>query len=610
MSGPFAPDEPEHTREFDFGDLPERPGRRRRSGARGKGRGTPTQRRVPSSAPDRRPAWQRILLGLAAVVVLVVGGALAMRAAYSGQAMPGTKIGDEDVSGLTEAEVRRTVERLADPERRLNLTGAGKTLRVSAGGAGLQVDTTATVARAMDAHRGGLLSPLVAPLSTTEIELDATVDPDRLRETVQNVARALDREPYAGGLSIDRDTLVATIVPAKSGRTVRQQELTDALRTRLTRPGSTVVRIPTRTSTPVSQARLQELADQAERYLRTPLRLSGAGTPYLVAPARLADLLAVEPLSGGRSARLGVDSAALSDLTASVAKARDRAPKSAAIAAPASSVTVDGKAEVSWRPRRAKVRVTSEGRSGLAVDVKSLNGRVREAVRTGSHEAKVPTKAEAAPVSRASAAKIDQLIGTFTTYHPPGQPRVTNIHRIADAVDGTVIAPGKSFSLNGIAGERTKAKGYVEAPFIAGNKIEPSVGGGVSQFSTTAYNAAYFAGLPISAAQPHSLYIDRYPAGRETTLNWPTIDLAWTNDTKVPILVRASYTDTSVTVSLYGDNGGRRVRAEPGERQPNPGGNFTITVTRVIRYPDGRVVEQPRTTSYANEVTDEAEPQE
>ncbi len=75
-----------------------------------------------------------------------------------------------------------------------------------------------------------------------------------------------------------------------------------------------------------------------------------------------------------------------------------------------------------------------------------------------------------------------------------------------------MIAPGKSFSLNGIAGERTKAKGYVEAPFIAGNKIEPSVGGGVSQFSTTAYNAAYFAGLPITASQPHSLYIDRYPA--------------------------------------------------------------------------------------------------
>ncbi len=51
------------------------------------------------------------------------------------------------------------------------------------------------------------------------------------------------------------------------------------------------------------------------------------------------------------------------------------------------------------------------------------------------------------------------------------------------------------------------------------------------------------------------------------------------------------------------------MQAEPGDRQPNPGGNFTITVTRVIRYSDGRVVRQPRTTSYANEVTD-GKPQE
>ncbi|MFT4036498.1 MAG: VanW family protein, partial [Patulibacter sp.] len=198
---------------------------------------------------------------------------------------------------------------------------------------------------------------------------------------------------------------------------------------------------------------------------------------------------------------------------------------------------------------------------------------------------------------------------TFTTYHPAGQPRVTNIHRIAQAVDRAVIAPGEDFSLNGIAGERTKAKGYVEAPFIAGNKIEPSIGGGVSQFSTTMYNAAYFAGLPILVSQPHSLFIDRYPAGRETTLNWPTIDLQWRNDTGAPILVRTSYTETSVTVTLYGHNGGRRVQAIPGDRQPNPGGNFTITVTRVVRYPDGRVTRTPRTTSYANEVTDGA-PQE
>ena len=62
-----------------------------------------------------------------------------------------------------------------------------------------------------------------------------------------------------------------------------------------------------------------------------------------------------------------------------------------------------------------------------------------------------------------------------------------------------------------MAGPRTKAKGYQPAPFIADGEIVPDVGGGLSQFSTTMYNAAYFAGLRIDRHRPHSFYIDRYP---------------------------------------------------------------------------------------------------
>ena len=200
-------------------------------------------------------------------------------------------------------------------------------------------------------------------------------------------------------------------------------------------------------------------------------------------------------------------------------------------------------------------------------------------------------------MTTSAARASSQLIGTFTTYYEPGQPRVTNIRTMARAVDGTVIAPGEQFSLNGITGERTRAKGYVPAPFIADGRLEPSVGGGVSQFSTTTYNAAYFAGLQLDSSQPHSAFIDRYPPGRESTLNYPDIDLTWTNDTGAPILVRATTTGTSVTVSLFGNNGGRTVRAIAGSRRP-AGGGFSIEVTRVVRYRDGRVTRTPRTTTY------------
>ena len=52
-----------------------------------------------------------------------------------------------------------------------------------------------------------------------------------------------------------------------------------------------------------------------------------------------------------------------------------------------------------------------------------------------------------------------------------------------------------------------------------------AVGGGISQFATTLFNAAFFAGLDIPEYQSHSIYITRYPYGREATLSYPAPDL-------------------------------------------------------------------------------------
>jgi len=185
-------------------------------------------------------------------------------------------------------------------------------------------------------------------------------------------------------------------------------------------------------------------------------------------------------------------------------------------------------------------------------------------------------------MTTAQAARIDQLVGTFTTRHPCCAPRVTNIHRIAELVDGAVIAPGATFSLNAAAGRRTAANGFVAAPAIADGELVDQVGGGVSQFSTTLFNAAWFSGLPIVKHQPHSKYISRYPPGREATLDFDTIDQVIRNDTDVPVVIRTATTDTSVTVALYGHTGDRRVNSTTGPRVPRTEGGFSVTVRQVV----------------------------
>ena len=248
---------------------------------------------------------------------------------------------------------------------------------------------------------------------------------------------------------------------------------------------------------------------------------------------------------------------------------------------------LDGKYDLAYTASDRGVTL-DRGESGRGVDTTDAVRRLTEAVRTGGTTLSLPTKTLAPGNDTPKLAGVDQLIGTFTTYHPCCAPRVTNIHRMAELIDGTVVPAGETFSLNDAAGERTRATGFVPAPAIVDGELEDQLGGGVSQFSTTLFNAAWFAGLDIQKHQPHSLYISRYPPGREATLDWRSIDNVIRNDTKAPFVIRVRTTGTSITIGIYGHTGDREVSSVTGERRPSDNGGFRITVRRTI-HQDGEV---------------------
>ncbi len=175
------------------------------------------------------------------------------------------------------------------------------------------------------------------------------------------------------------------------------------------------------------------------------------------------------------------------------------------------------------------------------------------------------------------------MVSEFTTPHPCCQPRVTNIHTISDRIRGTLIAPGRD-----LLGQRPHRaayhrEGYVPAPAIVDGEHVQDVGGGVSQFATTLFNAAFFAGLPIPEYKMHSEYISRYPYAREATMFYPTVDLQVTNDTPYGIVIWPTYNDTSVTVQLWSTPWARG--EEAGKTKTS--GCGSVTTTRTTTYPDG-----------------------
>ncbi len=182
--------------------------------------------------------------------------------------------------------------------------------------------------------------------------------------------------------------------------------------------------------------------------------------------------------------------------------------------------------------------------------------------------------------------RITEQVSEFTTYFPHAEYRNTNIGRAAELVNGTVLKPGDTFSLNGVVGERTRANGFTEGFVIDGGIFKEDLGGGVSQMATTTFNAMFFAGLEDIHHKTHSFYIDRYPVGREATVAWGSVDLRFRNDTPYGVLVNAVVTPSTpssqgvVTVRMFSTKYWKITSKTSGRY------NFTQEQTRILRTPD------------------------
>jgi vancomycin resistance protein YoaR len=212
----------------------------------------------------------------------------------------------------------------------------------------------------------------------------------------------------------------------------------------------------------------------------------------------------------------------------------------------------------------------------------------------------------------AEKATFDDVMGEFSTDGFASDSGV-NIRRVAEQVNGAIVLPGETFSLNGYTGPRGEAQGYVDAGVIQDGHADTAVGGGISQFATTLYNASYFAGMEDVAHTAHSYYISRYPAGREATVFEGAIDLQFKNTFDTPVLIQASADSSSVSVKLRGVRhvdvesipGAKTNYTDPerieleGDKCSASSGSrgFTTTDTRVVRDLSGREISRDTTTT-------------
>lgn len=526
-----------------------------------------------------RPRELALLLTVCPLLV-ATGALLSERVRMRGYVMPGVQIDGEPVSGLAEDVLRqRLVERHERMSAHSQLVRVGQQqFRIVGDELGARLAVDAAVSAAMRAGREG--SPL-AQLSwriarwsrpwrlDTELALDSELLDARLTHLEE---RALST-PQEAGLHYDGKRLVRT--EPRPGQVIARDSAHAALRQALTEGRAQPLVLELADVAPQTTVQqLEAVVSQADHLLAGPLTMEikpPRGSSPLTRQAERAGsepgdgaspwLLRIEPESLRPAVHAQVVDGELRLSLEGEAFEAALKPLRARFEQPAQDARfdVDRAGKITISPSKVQTRLTS------ADAARSLLLAAQGPERRGTLEI-VEAEAPRITTELAQSLNITRLVGQFTTHHPCCRPRVQNIHRMADSIDGTVVLPGETFSINEHVGPRTPAKGFVPAPTIVRGEIDDTSGGGVSQFATTIFNAVLDAGYEIIERQPHSYYFSRYPVGHEATLSYPKPDFIFRNDTSSGVLIKAEYGATYIRVKIYGDNEGRKVRREVSER--------------------------------------------
>ena len=532
---------------------------------------------LPSREPSR-PRWPWVLLAVLAVVGVGYGTAAW---ALAGRVPAGVEVEGVQIGHMTrESAVDRITRRLEDElSAPVPVQVGSAELELDPAASGLAVDVAGTV----DDLVGFSLDPRQMwrhAAGGSRVPLKTTADEQALDAAVAGVAEQVDGEAVDGDITFAEGQPVAT--EAREGRVLDREAAAELLQEQWFN-GPRPLELPAEIAPPAVDADAVTQAMEAFATPATagPLTVAVGEKSVSLEPTAVAPALSMEAVDGRLEPR--VDGEVLA---------------AAALGADGNLVTAPKDASIAIQDGRP---VVVPAVNGTSIDPEVLGSAALAALVTPERTASIdPVVAEPeVTTARAEALGVKEVVSSFATTHTADAGRTENLRIAARNVNGTLLLPGETFSLNGVLGERTRAKGYNEAGVIMNGRLTSDVGGGVSQMATTLFNGMFFAGLEDVEHKPHSFYISRYPEGREATVNWPNIDLKFRNNTDYGVLVESWIGGGQVHTRFWSTKVWDDVRASKSDRRnvkqprtivddsegcvsqsPNPG--FDVTVTRSL----------------------------
>lgn len=473
---------------------------------------------------------RRVIPGLLLGLLVLGGGAYAATHLYMRDRVPAdTRVNGIAIGGLTPVAAERRLReglggRAAEP---LTVVADGHSATIQPAAAGFRVDVPATVAQVRSSPGWEPRRMWEWYADRTRVDAVVAVDEGALSRAVDGFARQVD-DPAVEGAVTFADGEASATYPER-GSLLDRPEAAARIRSAFLHdegPGN-VVRLRTRVAQP---AVTKDAVSRAMDGFANPATSASVVVRLDDRPGRSIRLMPDDFTQALSMRAVGARLVPRLDAPRLLAVLR---PKMRALGRPPQDARIT---VVAGRPALTPAR---NGRSFRSADViRGFLPALTSAGRTLTVRS-IPVQ-PAFSTADARRLGITEQVSAFSTRFPYAAYRNTNLGRAAQLIDGTLLKPGQTFSLNRTVGERTAANGFTQGYIIEDGVFTKDFGGGVSQVATTTFNAAFFAGLADVEHKAHSFYISRYPEGREATVVWPDVDLRFKNTTPYGVLVTAS----------------------------------------------------------------------
>jgi vancomycin resistance protein YoaR len=521
------------------------------------------------------PWLGRITLIVVSVVILSNLVAALMVAGYQiyydGMIFPGVSVWGIEVGGMTHQEASAVLAgRFTYPQSTLITFRDGENMwPISAGELGVQFDVARTVQAAYEVGRHPeLLDSLRQQVAAWRegVQISPVVIYDRRAADAYfaQIVAVINRPTIDATIAVDAANLRAAATPGQVGREVDVDATMAALQDLITTLQSGEVPIVIR-ETPPAILSADEAAVTINNILSSDLEVYIENAypedpgPWIAPREALATMLIVEwaEVEGVPAYTVRLDERQLASFLEPLASQLSREPSDARF------IFNDDLGIIE------PVVASQQGRTlNVAASVQLINQTL------GRLEHRVPLVFDiiepvVADTATAEELGITEMIASATTYYAgSSQARRANIRTAASRFDGVVIAPGQEFSFNHYLGDVTPETGFETALIIYNGRTIEGVGGGVCQVSTTAFQAAFYAGFPILERWPHGYWVGYYDSGEgrgmDATVFSPYVDLRFVNDTDYFLLIETdtNFSNSTVTFRFYSTSDGRTVQKD------------------------------------------------